>query len=655
MKRQTEKFWGKVVAFSLFCSCFLTGLKQVEAKEKEAKVSVLFTHDMHSHLNNFSTMFEGEKKNVGGFSRIKTIIDEKRAKNSDLLLLDGGDFSMGTLFQTIYESEASELRMLGYMGYDATTLGNHEFDYRTEGICNMLRAAENNKSTLPQMVLCNVDWSSDLNEEQKELKRAFEDYGIKKYIVLEKSGVRIAILGVFGKDSLACAPTCALKFKDPVQAVRETVAEIRDKEEVDMILALSHSGTWENAKNSEDEILAKEVPELDLIVSAHTHTVLDEPIIHGDTAIVSAGEYGMRVGSLDMVRKKDGRWKIENYELIPVTEDIVPNPVIQEKIDGFEKDIDKKYLSQFGYTADQVLAYSNFNFATINEMYNVHEEHGLGNLIADAFKYAVENADDFDGNEVDISVAPSGCIRDTYVKGEITVSDVYKSYSLGMGPDGVAGYPLISVYLTGKEIKMTAEIDASISNLMTSARLYMSGMDFTYNPNRMILNRVTDVHFSDDGEYEKIIDDKLYHVVADLYTGQMLGAVNGVSKGLLSIELKNGDGTPVENLEDCIIYTDKKEIKAWAAIAEYMQSFEKNVNGVSEVPAYYNDASGLQGRKVVDHSKNIIKCIKNPNKYAVMIVGSVSVAILIFIEIIRLLIKLIQKIYNKKRKAGGRR
>ena len=98
----------------------------VHAKEQRKKVDVIFTHDIHSHLNSFTTVLDGEKSEVGGFARIKTIIDEKKDQNPDTLVLDGGDFSMGTLVQTIYESEAAELRMLGEIGCDVTTLGNHE-------------------------------------------------------------------------------------------------------------------------------------------------------------------------------------------------------------------------------------------------------------------------------------------------------------------------------------------------------------------------------------------------------------------------------------------------------------------------------------------------------------------------------------------------
>ena len=106
--------------------------------------------------------------------------------------------------------------------------------------------------------------------------------------------------------------------------------------------------------------------------------------------------------------------------------------------------------------------------------------------------------------------------------------------------DGVAGYPLINAYLTGKELKLAAEVDASVSDFMTTARLYCSGLNFTFNPHRMILNKVTDCYLTrEDGERIEIQDDQLYRVVTDLYTGQMLGSVMEMSYGLLKIEPKD--------------------------------------------------------------------------------------------------------------------
>ena len=644
----------KILALFLIITMLLPFVMNIpaEAAEKSKQLDVLFTHDTHSHLNSFSTIVDGEQKEVGGFAKLKTLIDEKKKENPDTLILDGGDFSMGTLIQTVYDTEAAELRMLGYLGCDVSTLGNHEYDYRSKGLADMLTAAKNSGETVPSLVVCNVDWDSmeknGLSEGQKQIQSAFENYGVKDYVVVQKGDVKIAVVGVFGVDALKCAPTCELLFKDPVESVKKTVEEIKKNEKVDMIACVSHSGTWEDEKKSEDEILAKEVPDLDLIISGHTHSELKEPIQHGNTYIVSCGEYARNLGSLSMTQKQDGRWEMTSYELIPVSEDIEPDQATQERIDALMDTVDTNYLTNFGYTRDEVLAENDVEFNSLEEMETKHEELNLGDIMSDAYVYAVENSEYYDGNPVDVAVVPSGTVRDTYTKGNITVEDVYNSFSLGIGKDGVAGYPLINAYLTGKELKLAAEVDASVSDFMTTARLYCSGLNFTYNPHRMILNKVTDCYLTrEDGERIEIQDDKLYHVVTDLYTGQMLGSVMKMSYGLLSLEPKDKDGNPIENLEDQAIMEGDKELKAWDAIARYMKSFDDtDGNGISNVPEYYETT---HGRKVVDESRNVIDLVKNPNKFSVMIVGIVLVLILIIILLVVLIRKLIKKRRRKKK------
>ena len=608
----------KILAFLLIITMLLPFVMNIpaEAAEKSKQLDVLFTHDTHSHLNSFSTIVDGEQKEVGGFAKLKTLIDEKKKENPDTLILDGGDFSMGTLIQTVYDTEAAELRMLGYLGCDVSTLGKHEYDYRSKGLADMLTAAKNSGETVPSLVVCNVDWDSmeknGLSEGQKQIQSAFENYGVKDYVVVQKGDVKIAVVGVFGVDALKCAPTCELLFKDPVESVKKTVEEIKKNEKVDMIACVSHSGTWEDEKKSEDEILAKEVPDLDLIISGHTHTELKEPIQHGNTYIVSCGEYARNLGSLSMTQKQDGRWEMTSYELIPVSE---------------ENDVE---------------------FNGLGEMETKHEELNLGDIMSDSYIYSVEHSEDYNGTPVDVAVVPSGCVRDTYTKGNITVEDVYNSFSLGIGKDGLAGYPLIDVYLTGKELKLAAEVDASVSDFMTTARLYCSGLNFTFNPHRMILNKVTDCYLTrEDGERIEIQDDQLYRVVTDLYTGQMLGSVMEMSYGLLKIEPKDKDGNPIENLEDQAIMEGDKELKAWDAIARYMKSFDDtDGNGISNVPEYYETT---HGRKVVDESRNVIDLVKNPNKFSVMIIGIVLVLILIIILLVVLIRKLIKKRRRKKK------
>ena len=644
------KIWKKLVVIWLIAVIVLplmTGM-QVWAKTEPKQLDILFTHDTHSHLNSFTTIVNGEKKEAGGFAKLKTLINGHKKVNPDTLVLDGGDFSMGTLIQTVYDTEAAELRMLGQIGCDVTTLGNHEFDYQSKGLADMLNAAKNSGDTVPSLVLCNVDWDAmeeaGLSEGQKQIQSAFEKYQVKDYVVVQKGNIKIAVLGVFGKDALVCAPTCELVWKDPVKAAKQTVEKIKKKEKVDMIACVSHSGTWDDADKSEDEILAKEVPDIDLIISGHTHSQLDKPIQHGNTYIVSCGEYGKNLGTISMTQKDDGRWKATSYELIPVSDEVNPDETTQAKIDALMDTVDINYLAKFGYTRKEVLAENDIEFNSLDEMGTKHEELNLGDIISDAYVYAVENSDNYDGDPVDVAVVPSGTVRDTYAKGEITVESVYNSFSLGIGKDGLAGYPLISAYLTGKELKLVAEIDASISDFMTIARLYCSGLNFTFNPHRMILNKVTDCYLTgQDGKREEIQDDKLYHVVTDLYTGQMLGSVMDISYGLLSIIPKDKEGNPIEDLEEYAIMEENQELKAWVAIARYMLSFDDtDGDGIANVSEYY---ATTHGRKVVENSRNLVQLLKNPNKFFMLMIGIVTVTVLIVL----LLIFFIRKVLRKRR------
>lgn len=644
-----SKKWITAITACLVLLCSLSVVQTVSAAESKTTVDVMFLHDTHSHLNEFATVENGQSQVLGGFAKIKTLIHEQKEENPDTLLLDAGDFSMGTLIQVVFEQEASEIRMLGDLGIDVTTLGNHEFDYKAKGLANMLNNAVLSKDALPAMVLCNVDWdgmrAAGFTEDQQMLWDAFENYGVEEYIVVNKGGADMAITGVFGMDCLDCVPNCPLLFEDPVDAVTEVVEKIQEKEDVDMIICVSHSGTWTDPEKSEDEILAKSVPELDLIISGHTHTKLDEPIQHGDTYIVSAAEYGKYLGSLSMTQKADGRWEMENYELITVDDSVAPDTDTQKKVDALTAMVDSVYLEQFGLAKDTVLAENDIDFASSQDVAELHTELNLGSIMADAYTYTVEQYAD-DKTPVDVAVVPAGVIRDTYAKGNITTENVFNSFSLGIGEDGIPGYPLISVYLTGEELKLVAEIDSSISDMMTTARLYTDGLYWTYNPNRMILNKATDVYLVNGNEERaELKDDQLYRVVTDFYSSQMLGGVTDLSFGLLSIVPKWADGTPIERYEDAVIMMGDQELKAWYAIAAYMSSFEdSDGDGIGEVPEKYGT---LEGRKAVEDSKKPGDLLKSPNKFFFMILAVILLVVAVLSGLVIVIVKVVKKVRKK--------
>src|SRR5699024_2608299 len=126
--------------------------------------------------------------------------------------------------------------------------------------------------------------------------------------------------------------------------------------DIDLVGALSHSGTADNPKESEDEILAGKVPELDVIISGHSHTVLEEPIISGDTTIVSSGEYGKNLGKLSISKDANEKWEVEDYDIIPINEQLAKDPEIAEKIEAFKKEVENTYLDSYGMAFDDILA-----------------------------------------------------------------------------------------------------------------------------------------------------------------------------------------------------------------------------------------------------------------------------------------------------------
>ena len=164
---------------------------------------------------------------------------------------------------------------------------------------------------------------------------------------------------------------------------------------------------------------------------------------------------------------------------------------------------------------------------------------------------------------------------------------------------------------------------------------------------------MTDVYLTDEnGSRVELEDDKLYRVVADLYSGQMLSAVTDMSHGLLSLVPKYADGTPIEDFEDVIVMEGDRELKAWDSIARYMQSFEDtDGDGIANVPEYYETT---HGRKVVEDSRNIIDLVKQPNKFSAMIAGICLIFIVIIVLVVFLIRRMIRRIKVRKGKRNSK-
>ena len=607
------------------------------------RTTVLFTHDLHSH---FLPQPDGQGGESGGYARLKTALDRERAAHPDALVLDGGDFSIGSLIQTLYTTQGAELRTMGALGYDAATVGNHEFDHTGTGFAAMLNAAAGSGDRVPALLMANYKPAGD-NPNKLDIQRAMSAYGVRDYMLLERGGVTYGVFGLMGEDSHSCAPSSGFTLGDMAENAQRCVDALK-AEGAEFIICLSHAGTDEKKKLSEDERLAEKVPGIDLIVSGHTHTTLEAPLVVGNTYIVSAGPYCENLGSITIDWKPGGERELVDYHLTPIDETLSEDEDITYMIDRWKRLVGGTYLGRYGLSYDQVLTVAGFALPTPKS--GVQGGSALGELVADSFLWATQNLEADAPDVPTVTVTADGVLRAPLASGEITTAMAFDVLSMGVGSDGTSGFPLVGVYLTGKELKAAAEVDASVTPLMPAAQLYMAGLEYSFNTHRMFFNRVTEIQLhrvvsavpdvevvgaegnstplpADTFDWqEEIEDDRLYRVVTGMYSAQMLGTVKSKSMGLLSLEPKMADGSPVTDFEACILRDENgNEIKEWYALAAYLQSF-----GEEGVPSRYAQPDG---RKDVSRSWNPVELVKNPNwiTLAALAVLTVAAAALFFL------------------------
>ena len=662
-----RRFSAFFLALLLAVLCVLPVGAVAEGCTQETNVTtILFTHDLHSHFLPQPTAEGGES---GGYARLKTVIDGERAMNPDALLVDGGDFSIGSLIQTLYTTQAAELRTMGAMGYDAVTIGNHEFDHKGVGFAEMLNSAKAAQTAamglltdsqypprnleayqaqygpltlaLPALLEANYAPADD-NPDRAFIRSAMENYGVTDCVTLERGGVTYGLFGLMGVDSDECAPTSGFTRTDAAKAAKRCVETLKG-EGAEIIVCLSHSGTGDSLASSEDEELAKAVDGIDVIVSGHTHSTLAEPLVVNDTYIVSSGPYCQNLGSLTFSWDDGGEKRLLDYRLIPIDETVAEDPEIAGIVEQWKDMVGETYLARYGLTYDEVLTHSDYDLNTPASA--VQENNGLGTLVSDAFLWADRtlNAAYADSPHT-VSVTADGVLRANLPAGDLTAAMAFDVLSMGVGEDGTSGFPLVAVYLTGKELKAAMEVDASVTPIMPAAQLYMSGAKYAFNTKRMFFNRVygaalTDVTFDESGTgnaYE-IDDNALYRVVTGMYSAQMLGTVKSKSMGLLSLEPKQANGTPVTDFADCILYdANGNELKEWYALAAYLEQF-----GEDGLPDRYADPAN--GCKQVSDSFAPGQLLAGWNGITWVVLGIVLLVLALILLLIRSLRRRIRR------------
>lgn len=226
----------------------------------QKNIVVLHSNDCHSQIVPFnSNLSDKTKAGLGGFLRRVSFVKQQRKQSPDLLLFDSGDFSQGSSYYSLYKGDV-EIGLMNIMGYDAATIGNHEFDY---GLDNMARIFKMAKFPV---VCTNYDFSGTV------LERV-----VKPYVVIKRNGVRIGVFGLSPRlEGLVVRDNFgSVKYLDPIACTKDVVKTLRQKEKCDVVICLSHLG-WELSQEEiSDERLVPAIEGVDIILGGHTHDLFN--------------------------------------------------------------------------------------------------------------------------------------------------------------------------------------------------------------------------------------------------------------------------------------------------------------------------------------------------------------------------------------------
>lgn len=583
------------------------------AADRKKTFTILHTNDLHSNFlgmspaADYSPFTLSDDKTRGGFARLAALIatrKEARNQQGPVLILDGGDYSMGTAFGAAIRETGAELVLMARMGYDATTLGNHDFDLGPDGLSQSIDVAVK-AGRIPAVVASNSDFSAK-DSNLAGLERLTKEGLIRRHLVIERGGMRFGIFGLLGKEAqFYTSGAGAVTFPNAVETAKEMVKVLREQEKVDVVICLSHGGLTQGKDgrftDGEDVQLAKAVPGIDVVIGGHTHTELKDPtIVNGRTPVVQTGKYGENLGELVITLDGD-KLTVESYKLHPIDDSITGDRAIADEIDKVKKTVTEAVFASRGYRIDQPLAVATRDLP--NTFTDIAAGTILANLVTDAFRKATK---------ADIGFTANGLMRSPLTRGKsgvLTVYDVFAVAPLGDGiADTTAGSALVTAYFTGADLKSILEFHL-IENPMQPGQFFprASGMRFTYDKSRPVFDVVTDIELGDlDRGYRKIDitgqENQLYSLTCPLYLGLFIVAIPKYTKGKLTLVPKNKDGHALKSRTEAldmprggstpdllpprgsvdsqsvVTVAEKgptREIKEWQAIMDYLRNLPR--------------------------------------------------------------------------------
>lgn len=493
-------------------------------------ITILQTTDIHDHVNGSDHVGLDVDPvtgmgSTGAYARIAGYISAVRATAGHLVVLvDSGDWTMGTLYDLTLTTEPFPLYFISSMRYDCITFGNHEWDYTPKGLAAMLAAAQSQFGFQTPIVASNMNPNGDAD------LAPFLGFPIGTSLLKTyPNGMTIGFLGLMGEDAALDAPGSAPVSFTPLSsdyaAIQSLVDQLRSNG-AEVVIALSHSGTNAAGTAGEDIDLARHVHGINVIASGHTHTPLAaaHAVTNGGwtTQVIDAGAFGTNVARLDLqVDRAAGTTTLVSYNNVPMT-DASLTAVGAQSSTGVEfivHQIDQSLNSELAPLLTQFFAdYDSANVGkgiyhpvgmaaqdmVPNDKNLVLSPNGLGDLAADSVRNVPNaiiaqtlaavggnpsNLPGYDFAPFQMGVVATGVIRGTLPSGvPLTFADVYNILPLGISPDTSQalpiGYPLMSTYLDLSDVKKVLALQlVGQTNLVGSSYyLNISGIQYDLQP-----------------------------------------------------------------------------------------------------------------------------------------------------------------------------
>ncbi len=271
---------------NIFLAVMLLFTLSVSA-QKGKQLTILHTNDTHSTIQPLKeNLADTMKAGRAGFLRRIAMIKEERQKDPELLLFDSGDFSQGSAYYTLFKGDV-EIGLMNRMGYDCSTIGNHEFDFGMENMARLFKMAN-----FP-IVCSNYDFTGTILEGL-----------VKPYIILRRKGIKIGVFALDPKmEGLVFAKNCqGIKYLDPIEVANEMAFKLKHKEKCDLVICVSHLG-WEPITQMGDPMMISHSRNIDIVLGGHSHSYFLEPQVvkdadGKDVPVDQNGKHAIFVGKL---------------------------------------------------------------------------------------------------------------------------------------------------------------------------------------------------------------------------------------------------------------------------------------------------------------------------------------------------------------------